>query len=320
MTNQEPLALWHIAPRVTEIRRATLGDGDVIVRMVASLISRGTERLIFEGRVPKSEYTAMRAPSQEGDFPFPVKYGYSAVGLVEAGPQDLLGRHVFTLHPHQTVFALPVEAVFPISAYNPRCALAANVETALNALWDAGAGPGDRICVVGGGVVGCLVAWLAGRLPGADVTLVDLLPDRADAALQLNVNYAASTGDLRDCDITFHCSASQSGLAAAMETLGDEGKLIEMSWYGEGAVPAPLGGAFHSKRLQLISSQVGKVSPSRRPRWDYGRRLAKALELTADPALDCLIDDTVPFNDAPSEMPRILSRDASNFTTLITYD
>lgn len=324
MTTEIPheasLALWHIAPRVTEIRRATLGDGDVIVRMVASLVSRGTERLIFEDRVPEAERTRMRAPFQEGDFPFPVKYGYSAVGQVEAGPKDLIGRHVFALHPHQTVFALPIEAVFPISAYHPRCALAANVETALNALWDAGAGPGDRICVVGGGVVGCLVAWLAGRLPGADVTLVDVLPERADVAAQLNVNYAESAQDIRDCDITFHCSASQSGLAAAMGTLGDEGKLIEMSWYGDGAVPAPLGGAFHSRRLQLISSQVGKVSPSRRPRWDYARRLAKAVELTAAPALDCLIDDQIAFADAPAEMPRILSRDGRNLTTLITYD
>ena len=320
MTTEAPQALWHIAPRVTEIRRATLGDGDVIIRMVASLISRGTERLIFEGRVPKSEETRMRAPFQEGDFPFPVKYGYAAVGVVEAGPQDLIGRHVFALHPHQTVFALPVEAVFPISAYVPRCALAANVETALNALWDAGAGPGDRICVVGGGVVGCLVAWLAGRLPGADVTLVDVLPERADAAAQLNVNYAESAKVIRDCDITFHCSASQGGLASAMETLGDEGRLIEMSWYGEGTVPAPLGGAFHSKRLQLISSQVGKVSPSRRPRWDYARRLAKAIELTADPALDCLIDQRIAFADAPARMPEILAKDARNLTTLITYD
>ena len=315
-----PLALWHIAPRVSEIRHATLGDGDVIIRMVASLISRGTERLIWEGRVPEAEHTRMRAPFQEGAFPFPVKYGYAAVGLVEAGPKDLIGRHVFTLHPHQTVFALPVEAVSPISAYHPRCALAANVETALNALWDAGAGPGDRICIVGGGVVGCLVAWLAGRLPGAEVTLVDILTERQNAAVQLNVNYAASTAGLAECDIAFHCSASAGGLSAAMNTLGDEGKLVEMGWYGDGAIPTPLGGAFHSRRLQIISSQVGKVSPSRRPRWDYARRLAKAIELTADPALDCLIDNHVDFKDAPAQMPSILGREATNLSTLITYE
>ena len=320
MTQHLPQALWHIAPRVSEIRQATLGDGDVMIRMVASLISRGTERLIYEGRVPKSEEVRMRAPFQEGDFPFPVKYGYSAVGQVEAGPKDLVGRHVFALHPHQTVFALPAEAVFPADAYSPRLTLAANVETALNALWDAGAGPGDRICVVGGGVVGCLVAWLAGRLPGADVTLVDKLAERENVAAHLSVNFSQTTADLAECDLAFHCSASASGLAAAMETLGDEGKLIEMSWYGDGVIPAPLGGAFHSRRLQLTSSQVGKVSPSRRPRWDYGRRLSKAIELTADSALDCLIDNRVAFADAAAKMPEILAKDATNLTTLITYD
>ncbi|MEM7271367.1 MAG: zinc-binding alcohol dehydrogenase [Pseudomonadota bacterium] len=292
----------------------------MIIRMVASLISRGTERLIFEGRVPVGEYARMRAPFQEGEFPFPVKYGYAAVGQVEAGPEDLIGRHVFTLHPHQTVFALPAEAVFPADAFHPRLALAANVETALNALWDAGAGPGDRICVVGGGVVGCLVAWLAGRLPGADVTLVDRIPQRAAVASRLNVNFSLTVGELTECDIAFHCSASPGGLAAAMNTLGDEGRLIEMSWYGEGEVPAPLGGAFHSRRLQLISSQVGKVSPSRRPRWSYARRLSKAVELTAAAELDCLIDNRVAFRDAPVWMGEILSPDATNLTTLITYD
>lgn len=320
MTAHSPQALWHIAPRVSEIRQATLGDGDVIIRAVASLISRGTERLIFEGRVPNSEETRMRAPFQEGEFPFPVKYGYAAVGQVEAGPKDLVGRHIFALHPHQTVFALPAEAVFPADAYSPRLALAANVETALNALWDAGAGPGDRICVVGGGVVGCLVAWLAGRLPGADVTLIDPIAARKNVAALLSVSFAQTTENLTDCDITFHCSASQSGLSDAMHTLGDEGKLIEMSWYGDQVIPAPLGGAFHSRRLQLISSQVGKVSPSRRPRWDYARRLSKAIELTADPALDCLIDSRVPFSEAAAKMPEILAKDATNLTTLITYE
>ncbi|MEM7270412.1 MAG: zinc-binding alcohol dehydrogenase [Pseudomonadota bacterium] len=302
---------------MSEIRPAALGDGDVIIRAVASLISRGTERLIWSGKVPENEYQSMRAPWQEGEFPFPVKYGYACAGEVIQGPDDLIGRTVFALYPHQTTFALPASAVFPADIPAPRLTLAANIETALNAIWDAAAGPGDRIAVIGGGVVGCLTAWLASRLPGADVTLVDPLESRRATAAALGVDFASDAGALSDCDLVFHASASADGLAAALGVLGPEGKLIEMSWYGEGAIPAPLGGAFHSKRLQIIATQVGQVSPSRRPRWSYQRRLAKAVELAADPTLDVLIESRVDFADLPARFPDIMASDA--LTALVDY-
>ncbi|MEL6793937.1 MAG: zinc-binding alcohol dehydrogenase, partial [Pseudomonadota bacterium] len=285
-----PQALWRAAPNAAHIAPARRGEGDSEVRTGWSLISRGTERLVSEGRVPKSEWTRMRAPHQEGDFPFPVKYGYAAVGDAVSGPHA--GRSVFALFPHQTHFRLDASQLIPLPAgMDPRrAALAANMETALNALWDAGSGPGDKIAVIGGGLVGCLVAFLAGKLPGADVTLVDVVNRRADVAAQLNVNFALGEMTARDCDASFHTSVSAAGLKTAIECLGSEGILVEMSWYGEGETPIALGGAFHAERLRIISSQVGKIAPSRRPRWNYGRRLAKALELCADPALDCLID------------------------------
>lgn len=311
-----PVALWHVGPRQSELRETRCDADGVHIRTAFSLISRGTERLIWEGRVPVAEQGRMRAPHQEGDFPFPVKYGYAAVGVTDAS------QPVFALYPHQTRFTLPETQVRPIPDHIPlrRAALAANMETALNAVWDSAAGPGDRICVVGAGLVGCLVARLCQRLPGAEVTLVDRLRRRRDAAAQLNVTFASGEDAPAGCDIVFHTSASEGGLATAMGCLGDEATLVEMSWYGDRAVSAPLGGAFHAGRQRIISSQVGSVSPTRRPRWDYARRMDKAIELLDDAALDCLIDREVAFRDLPGELPSILAPDADGIATLVTYD
>lgn len=320
----QSLALWRDAPGSVAIRAGALGEGACLVRTRKSLISRGTERLVQAGAVPESEWTRMRAPFQEGDFPFPVKYGYAAIGEVIEDKSDagLLGRNVFALFPHQTHFRLDPAHLVPLPSGLPlrRAALAANMETALNALWDAGFGPGDRVAVVGAGLVGCLVARLAARTPGAEVTLIDVLDRRADVAAQLSVSFACAEGGPRDCDVVFHASASAAGLRTALDCLGDEGTLVEMSWYGEGDIPAPLGGAFHARRLKIVSSQVGQVSPSRRPRWSHRRRLETALALCDDPALDALIDRETAFADLPDQLPDILAPGAEGIATLVRYD
>lgn len=324
----EPVALWHVAPGAAERRPGGLGDGACLVRTRASLISRGTERLVHNGLVPESEWARMRAPFQEGDFPFPVKYGYAAVGevIAENAANDtatgLLGREVFALFPHQTHFRLDPSFLIPLPPGLParRAALAANMETALNALWDAGLGPGDRVAVIGAGLVGCLVARLAARTPGVDVTLIDVISRRADVAAQLSVKFACEEGFPRGCDVVFHTSVSEAGLSTAISCLGEEGTLVEMSWYGEKTVAVPLGGAFHSQRLKFVSSQVGRVSPSRRPRWPHQRRLEAALALCDDPALDCLIDREVAFANLATEIPSILAAGADGIGTLVTYE
>ncbi|KRE02245.1 dehydrogenase [Bosea sp. Root381] len=295
--------------------------GDCLVRTLWSGISRGTERLIFEGRVPEAEHERMRAPFQHGDFPFPVKYGYGAVGLVDAGPEAMLGRTVFCLHPHQDVFIAPSNRLTPVPAAVParRAILAANMETALNAHWDAGSGPCDRIVVVGGGVIGLLVAWLAARLPGAEVTLVDVEPGRAALAATLGLHFALPADAPSGADLVFHASASCQGLATAIAAAGFEARIIELSWYGDGAVPAPLGGAFHTNRLQLSSSQVGQISPSRRPRWNHARRAAAAMALLADDRLDALITEEIPFREAAARLPGVLAADAAGLTAAICY-
>jgi threonine dehydrogenase-like Zn-dependent dehydrogenase len=318
-------ALWYTAPGRAEIRTETLaaglGPGDVRIEALYGGVSRGTERLVFTGRVPASEHDRMRAPYMAGDFPFPVKYGYATVGRVAAGPQAIVGRTAFALHPHQTVFTLPSDRIVLLPADVPasRGVLAANMETALNALWDGAPGPADRIAVVGAGVVGCLCAFLAARLPGAAVTLIDIDKGRAAVAAALGVAFALPDDAPGDCDLVIHASASPAGLATALRLAGNEAVVLELSWYGAGDVAAPLGGTFHSRRLRLISSQVGQVAPSHRPRWSHARRLAAALGLLADPALDALMAPAVDFHDLPAELPRILTGPGGVPCQLIRY-
>ena len=320
-------ALWYVSPGRAEIRSERLsepGAAEVRVRALHSAVSRGTERLVFAGRVPESEFERMRAPFMSGAFPFPVKYGYAIVGRIETGPPALCDRMVFALHPHQDIFTLPVEAVTPIPDDLPaaRAVLAANMETALNAVWDGAPGPADHIAVVGGGVVGLLVAWLCAHLPGTHVTLVDVAPSRADLARALGVNFI--TADvapkaLGDCDLVVHASGSATGLATALGLAGEEATVLELSWYGTQEVAAPLGCGFHSRRLKLVSSQVGRVASSHRPRWTSRRRLAAALDLLADPALDALIAPGIEFHALPKRLADILAPDSASLCPLITY-
>jgi len=317
-------ALWYVGAGRAEIRRervAAPAAGEVRVRALHGALSRGTERLVFSGRVPASEFERMRAPHMGGSFPFPVKYGYATVGRVEHGPPELNDRIVFALHPHQTVFTVPATAVVPVPERLPptRAVLAANMETALNAVWDAAPGPADRIAVVGAGVVGALVAWLCGQLPGTEVTLIDIAPERARLAAALGVGLAAPEAAPRDCDLVVHASGSAAGLTTALGLAGMEATVLEMSWYGAGDVPAPLGGAFHSRRLRLISSQVGQIAPSHRPRWTHRRRIAAALDLLADPRLDALLAPAVPFAELAMRVPDILAPASPILCQLIDY-
>lgn len=304
-------ALWHVAPGRSEIRSEPVAEpraGEVRLRALHSGISRGSEALVFSGRVPPQEHERMKAPFMGGAFPFPVKYGYANVSRVEAGEAALAGRAVFSLYPHQSLFVLPANAVIALPDNVPpaRAVLAANMETALNAVWDAQPGPADRIVVVGAGVVGCLVAWLCGRMPGTQVTLCDIDPSRATVAKALGVGFAAPDKAAGDCDLVFHASGTPQGLSAAIALAGNEASIVELSWYGAGEVPVSLGGAFHSRRLKLISSQVGQVATSHRARWTHRRRLEAATSLLSDDALDILIAPAIRFEDLPDRLPDVL--------------
>jgi hypothetical protein len=300
---------------------APTAPGHGRVRTLFSGISRGTERLVLGGRVPQAEWTTMRAPLQAGDFPFPVKYGYSAVGIAEDARHELLGRIVFCLHPHQDRFDALQSMLIPVPEGVPpqRATLAANMETALNAIWDSGAGPADRIAVIGAGTLGLLVGVLAARLPGAVVTVCDIEPSRARIVRHLGLRFARPSHAPRDCDVVFHASASDGGLAAALACAGVEATVVEMSWYGDRTISAGLGGGFHARRLRLIGSQVGMVSPSRRARWPHTRRLAAALDLLRDERLDALIGQVIDFADAPRLLPALLADGALGLAPVIRY-
>ncbi len=311
-------ALWYAAKGLVELREERVNApsaDEVIVRTLYSGVSRGTERLILTGGVGESEWERMRAPLH------PVKYGYCAAGMVEDGPPHLVGREVFVLHPHQDLFRAPAAMAVPIPAGVParRATLAANMETALNALWDSGAGPADRIVVVGAGIVGLLVGYLAARLPGSNVTIVDVAAQRAALADGLGMAFALPDGAPKEADVVFHTSATAAGLATAIGSAGFEGSIVELSWYGDKPVAAAFGGAFHSQRLRLISSQVGQVSPGHRPRWSHRRRLEAALSLLDDPALDELITEEIDFADAPALLPALLAPGAQGLAPVIRY-
>lgn len=287
---------------------ASTKDNEVTVQSLYSGVSRGTESLVFHGRVPASEYQSMRAPFQQGDFPWPVKYGYANVGRVVSGPEALAGKTVFCLYPHQQRYKVPAAAVMPLPPGLPaaRAILAANMETAVNGLWDAMPGVGDRIAVVGLGVVGLLVAWLASRIPGTRVVALDTNPGREAVARKLGLTFA-SQSSADDFDLVIHASGQSAGLATALGLAGPEATVVEMSWYGDQPVNAPLGAAFHPRRLTLKSSQVGGINPLRQPRWDYRRRLTLALDLLQDPVLDALISAETPFEKMPQTMAQILA-------------
>lgn len=321
---QTARALWTVAAGKTQLGEESLppvSEGQALVRTLWSGLSRGTERLVFNGKVPKSEYETMRGPHMGGLFPFPVKYGYCAAGFVEEGPADMVGREVFVLHPHQDRFVVDAAMVNVLPEALParRAVLSANMETALNAVWDSGASAGDRVVVVGAGILGLLTASLMAKIPGADVTIVDPLVARRELAAGFGAAFATPGDAPKNADVVVHASASPAGLATALGCAGNQGTVVELSWYGEQMVPAPLGGAFHSKRLRLIGSQVGQIPPARAPRWSYNRRMQKAMQLLCDDRYDALISEEVAFADLGREMPRLLAADAPGLTAVIRY-
>ena len=317
-------AFWLAEPGRGELRVETLpapGEGEALVRTLYSGISRGTESLVFLGKVPASEQARMRAPFQAGDFPAPVKYGYCNVGIVEQGPAPLVGRHVFCLYPHQTRYVVPASAlsVLPAGVPPARAVLAANLETAVNALWDASPRIGDRIGVVGAGTVGCLVAWLAARIVGTEVELVDVDPRKRAVAAALGVPFRAPEAAARDLDLVVHTSATSAGLATALELAGFEATVVELSWYGASAPTVPLGQSFHSRRLTLRSSQVGAVATAQRARWDHSRRMRLALSLLAHAQLDALVTAESRFDDLPAVLERLATSPGYTLCHRIVY-
>jgi threonine dehydrogenase-like Zn-dependent dehydrogenase len=323
MSSDRARAFWIAVPGRGEIRDERLpapSASEALVRAEYSGVSRGTEALVFHGRVPPSEHERMRAPFQAGHFPAPVKYGYASVGVVEQGPDEWIGRRVFALYPHQTRYVIPVEALHPLPDAVPsgRAVLAANLETALNGVWDAELAPGQRVSVVGAGAVGCLVAWLATRT-GCLTELVDINPERRNIARALGVRFAPADQASPESDVVVHCSGSPAGLELALKLAAFEATIVEMSWFGDRLVPLPLGESFHARRLTLKSSQVGAVARAKRAHMDRRQRMQQALALLADAALDVMISGESRFEDLPDAMRRLAGAPGDTLCHRIVY-
>ena len=305
-------AFWLREPGSGEIRPADVpdpGPTEVLVEALVSGVSRGTETLVFRGGVPESQYDVMRAPFQEGDFPGPVKYGYLSVGVVAVGPDDLRGRTVFCLHPHQTSYVVPADAVAVVPDDVPprRAVLAGALETAVNALWDARPLVGDRAAVVGAGMVGLCTARLLATLPGVEVTVVDVDATRAETAIALGARFALPEQAPHDLDLVVHASGTGAGLQTSLDLLAADATVTDLSWYGDTPVELSLGGRFHSARLGVQASQVGDVAAVRRGRRTRADRLALALRLLADPAYDALLTGESSFDELPEVLGKLAS-------------
>ena len=317
-------AFWVAAPGHGEIRDEPLaspGTDEVLIRTEFSGISRGTEALVFGGHVPASERARMRAPFQSGEFPAPVKYGYSSVGVVEEGHPTLRGQRVFALYPHQTRYVIPAAAIhrLPDDVPSGRAVLAANMETAVNGCWDASPGRDDRVTVIGAGTVGCLVAWVIRKTVDCDVELVDINPRRASIAATLDLPFATVDSASRDRSVVVHTSASEGGLQKALQIAAADGTVVEMSWFGDRSVTLPLGESFHSRRLTIRSSQVGSIPPARRAEWDTRKRMAFALELLRDEVLDAVVTGESAFDELPGVMARLAAQPGDTLCHRIRY-
>lgn len=294
--------LWHLSRSKSSLLKEVLVTPlphQLVIKSLYSLVSTGTEKLVACGQVPLAMHQLMRVPSMGGDFNFPVKYGYSLVGQVLSEGAHA-GQLVHFLHPHQDALIVDSANISLVPKGIPakRAALASNIETALNAVWDSGVSVGDRVVVCGFGMIGGLVARLLSLMPAVEVVVLEKNPYRIAQANQMGFPTNPST--LQNFDYSFHTSGSSAGLQACIEAVGMEGKIIELSWYGTKPVQLQLGADFHYHRKQIISSQVGHVPFAKSARWDYQRRKQVVWELLKNPVFDAHITDEIAFADSPS--------------------
>ena len=288
---------------------------------VFSAISPGTEQLVFNDYVPKSIYEDMACPYMGGRFPHPVKYGYSLVGKIVKGPEKLMGKLAHILHPHQDCCRVYQEDIYLLPENLPakRAVLASNLESAVTAIWDSQVTIGDRVLVVGFGIVGSLVARLLSFIADVQVEIIDINPKKIELAKQMEFKACFPDEAAKDFDLAFHTSGNGEGLRTAIEKVGFEGKIIELSWYGTRRISLDLGETFHSQRKSIISSQVSHIPSSHLPRWNILRRKKTVFSLLHRAEFDHHITHTVMFKELPSKFLQLNRLTSDGLAVLVNY-
>ena len=293
--------LFFIAPRQIEIRSTNLPElktDEVLVQTVCSAISAGTEMLIYQGRFPRTLETDSVISGLRGGFKYPLAYGYACVGkVVEVGKdvdREWLNRLVFAFQPHTSHFISKTDSLFsvPNSLLPESACFFPNMETAVNLVQDAAPIFGERVLVLGQGIIGLLTASLLREFPLETLVTADPYEMRRKASLNMEVSETLDPNSenfqsklnayaQKKFDLTLELSGNPSALEDALALTCFSGRIVIGSWYGEKKVEVDLGGAFHRSRIKLISSQVSTIAPELAARWDKARRFEaawKALE------------------------------------------
>jgi len=317
-------SLWHLSDSQSVIKENTAQNPSpsfLKIQSHFSLISTGTERLVACGEVPGSVHDDMKVPYMEGAFPFPIKYGYSLVGKVITEGHSMTGKLVHAMHPHQDFCLINESDLFEIHSNIPaqRATLASNLETALTAVWDAQVNIGDRVLIVGFGLIGSLIARLLSFIPAIYFQIIEIDKERIQHAEKLGFPVSAILRKHSKFDIAFHTSATAEGLQTCIDGVGLEGKIIELSWYGKKPVKINMGGSFHSQRKQIISSQVGKLPSKYNARWDMKRRKKVVFELLENALFDQQITHFIKFVDTPTFFADLRAGKAKGLAYCIEY-
>jgi threonine dehydrogenase-like Zn-dependent dehydrogenase len=318
-------ALWHRSASESEIITGDIRKEEgkeLLVESFFSLVSIGTERTVALGMVPPEIREQMKVPYMEGSFSFPCKYGYSLVGKIIRGPAGLKNRFVHLMHPHQDMAWVHPSSVFPLPDGIPprRAVLAGNMETAVNALWDSEISVGDSVLIAGFGIVGALIALLASCIPGVAIVVLETNEKRRSLAAKLGFDLFENfrTGNT-PFDAALNTTGDENALQICIDNTGFESQVTEVSFYGTKAVSVRMGGNFHISRKRIAVSQVSNLPLKKLARWDHLRRKQLVYNLLKDNRFDCLVENAVPFHDAPVLFKLIRSNAMHEISVLLTY-
>jgi 2-desacetyl-2-hydroxyethyl bacteriochlorophyllide A dehydrogenase len=323
-------SLYFTAPHTIDVREEplpALAAGQVLAQTLCSAISPGTEMLVYRGQVPTEMAVDETIAALGGQFRFPLKYGYSAVGRVlELGPgvdSAWQGRTVFAFNPHESHVIADIAQLFPLpDDVDAETALfLPNMETAVNFLLDGAPLIGERVAVLGQGVVGLLTTALLARCPLANLTTFDHYPLRRETSLALgaHVSLSPESSPALQADLTYELSGSPAALDAAIALTGFDGRIVVGSWYGQKRAALDLGGRFHRSRIRLISSQVSTLTPALSGRWDKARRLQVAWAMLRAVRPGRLITHRVPLAAAAEAYTLIDQHPEACLQVLLTY-